>query len=131
MDASIVAPAVALPPPISYRQAIPYNIAPFAASISTFTKALSFPPFLPATPLSAPSALPPPAPFLPAPLTAGPGPLFPASLAAVRAPFVPGPALPAPLVASPFLPGPFPITARSIHPAGPFALPGAPYFARY
>lgn len=113
-EGSISAPAVAFPPPISYRQAIPYNVAPFAASISTFTKALSLPPVAPYSAyLPLPAA---PAPFLPAPLAAAPAPYLPAPFAAARAPFFPGPALPAPLAAGPYLPTPFPLAARSIHP---------------
>lgn len=128
-EASVVAPAVA--GPVAYTQAIPYNIPPFAASISTFSKALALPPVVAPAPLA---ALPPPAGFLPAPLAAAPpNPFLPGPLAAAAlpAPFLPG--------SAPVLSAPFPLAARSIHPAVPAfpALPpplppafAAPYFGK-
>lgn len=105
IEASFPAAApLALPAPISYTRAIPYNIPPFAASVNTFAK----------TALAAPAAV------LPAPLgyaAAPAAPLIPAPLAAApAAPFLPAPLAAAP--AAPLLPAPA-FAARSIHPYAP------------
>lgn len=126
-----------MPAPIAYTRAIPYNVPPFAASISTFSRVPAAPAFLPA-PLAAPAApyLPAPAPFLPAPAPlayAAPAPLA----YAAPAPLLPAPAPFVPAAPAPFLPAPAVIpAARSIHayaPAFRAALPAplvAPFYKK-
>lgn len=135
-DASVTPAALAVPAPISYTRAVPYNVPPFAASINTFTRTLAAPalfpapapltavapaPFLPAA-APAPLAYAAPAPFFPAPLAAAPAPFLPAPLAAEPGPVLPAPFLPAPFAAAPapYLPAPAVIpAARSIHAYAP------------
>lgn len=116
---SVHCSVVLAPSPFAYRQIAPQNVAPFAASVNTFTRGLSVyaAPYA-AGVLPSPSLI--PRAFLPAPVApafAAPSPLLPA-------PFAPGPPAFYSGVAPPLVPAPAGLVARSVHTVAPGLVTG-------